>query len=48
MGVALYFLIWGIWTESGKFTVTLKYLIQISSTRARWMQNHERIAVIFK
>ena len=48
MGVALYFLIWGIWAKNGKSAVTFKYLIQFSKSRARWMPNQERIVNIFK
>ena len=48
MGVALYFLDWGIWAKNGQLTVTFKYLIRFLKSRAPCMQNHERVVKILK
>ena len=34
--------------KNRKLAVTFKYLIQCLNPRAHWMQNHERIPIIFK
>ena len=42
MGVAPFFLVWGICAQIGKLTVTLKHLTCFWQPKACWMQNHEK------
>ena len=46
MGVALCFLILCIWTKNEQLTVTLKYLIRFSKSKACWMVNHEIVKIL--
>ena len=46
MGVALCFLILRIWTKNEQLTVTFKYLIRFSKSRARWMVDHEIVKIL--
>ena len=46
MGVALCFLILRIWTKNEQLTVTFKYLIRFSKSRACWIVDHEIVKIL--